>query len=148
MFWNNFLAQCAKKGKSPAVVAEELGFSNSATTCWKNGSLPRMSSRKKIAEYFGITVDELMGTKKEPAGMGGLKWEWADVEAGEARQDKGQAGRVQGVLQVESACNGAPVPAFLRDKPFLRRYPGHGGPETYGSRRHFNDPKDIPAAAR
>lgn len=81
MFWNNFLAECAKKGKSPAVVAEELGFSNSATTCWKNGSLPRMSSRKKLADYFGITVDELMGTKKEPAGMDGLKWEWADVEA-------------------------------------------------------------------
>lgn len=72
MFWNNFLAQCAKKGKSPAVVAEELGFSNSATTCWKNGSLPRMSSRKKLADYFGVTVDELMGTKKEPAGMGEL----------------------------------------------------------------------------
>lgn len=81
MFWNNFLAECAKKGKSPAVVAEELGFSNSATTCWKNGSLPRMSSRKKIADYFGITVEELMGTKKEPAGAGGLEWEWADVEA-------------------------------------------------------------------
>ena len=81
MFWNNFLAECAKKGKSPAVVAEELGFSNSATTCWKNGSLPRMSSRKKIADYFGITIEELMGTKKEPAGMGELKWEWADVEA-------------------------------------------------------------------
>ena len=81
MFWNNFLAECAKKGKSPAVVAEELGFSNSATTCWKNGSLPRMSSRKKIADYFGITVEEHMGTKKEPAGMGGLQWEWADVEA-------------------------------------------------------------------
>lgn len=81
MFWDNFLAECAKKGKSPAVVAEELGFSNSATTCWKNGSLPRMSSRKKIADYFGITVEELMGTKKEPAGMGGLQWEWADVEA-------------------------------------------------------------------
>lgn len=72
MFWDNFLAECAKKGKSPAVVAEELGFSNSATTCWKNGSLPRMSSRKKIADYFGITVEELMGTKKEPAGMGEL----------------------------------------------------------------------------
>ena len=72
MFWNNFLAECANKGKSPAVVAEELGFSNSATTCWKNGSLPRMSSRKKIADYFGITVEELMGTKKEPAGMDGF----------------------------------------------------------------------------
>ena len=31
-----------------------------------------MSSRKKIADYFGITVEELMGTKKEPAGMGEL----------------------------------------------------------------------------
>ena len=79
MFWDNFLAECAKKGKSPAVVAEELGFSNSATTCWKNGSLPRMSSRKKIADYFGITVEELMGTKKEPAGMGGLDKQMQEI---------------------------------------------------------------------
>ena len=34
-------------------------------TSWKNGALPRMSSRKKIADYFGITVEELMGTKKK-----------------------------------------------------------------------------------
>ena len=27
-----------------------------------------MSSRKKIADYFGITVEELMGTKKSPPG--------------------------------------------------------------------------------
>ena len=79
MFWDNFLAECAKKGKSPAVVAEELGFSNSATTCWKNGSLPRMSSRKKIADYFGITVEELMGTKKEPAGMDGLDKQMQEI---------------------------------------------------------------------
>lgn len=72
MFWDNFVVECAKKKKSPAAVAEELGFSNSMPTSWKNGALPRMSSRKKIADYFGITVDELMGTKKEPAGMGEL----------------------------------------------------------------------------
>ena len=57
-------------GRKPAAVAEELVFSNSMPTSWKNGALPRMSSRKKIADYFGITVEELMGTKKEPAGMG------------------------------------------------------------------------------
>ena len=72
MFWDNFVIECAKKKKSPAAVAEELGFSNSMPTSWKNGALPRMSSRKKIADYFGITVEELMGTKKEPAGMDGL----------------------------------------------------------------------------
>ena len=68
MFWDNFVVECAKKKKSPAAVAEELGFSNSMPTSWKNGALPRMSSRKKIADYFGITVEELMDTKKSPPG--------------------------------------------------------------------------------
>lgn len=79
MFWDNFVIECAKKKKSPAAVAEELGFSNSMPTSWKNGSLPRMSSRKKLADYFGITVDELMGTKKEPAGMGGLDKQMQEI---------------------------------------------------------------------
>mgnify|MGYP003157908619 CR=1 FL=1 len=65
--------------KSPAAVAEELVFSNSMPTSWKNGALPRMSSRKKIADYFGITVEELMGTKKEPAGMGELDKQMQEI---------------------------------------------------------------------
>ena len=81
MFWDNFVNQCEKMEKSPTVVVEELGFKRSAVTSWKNGALPQVKNRKKIADYFGVTVDELKGTKKEPAGMGGLKWEWADVEA-------------------------------------------------------------------
>ncbi len=81
MFWDNFVNQCEKMEKSPTVVVEELGFKRSAVTSWKNGALPQVKNRKKIADYFGITVEELMGTKKEPAGMDGLQWEWADVEA-------------------------------------------------------------------
>lgn len=81
MFWENFLVECAKKQKSPAVVVEELGLSNSMPTSWKNGALPQVKNRKKIADYFGITVEELMGTKKEPAGDGGLRKEWAEVES-------------------------------------------------------------------
>lgn len=64
-----------------AAVAEELVFSNSMPTSWKNGALPRMSSRKKIADYFGITVEELMGTKKEPAGMGELDKQMQEIVA-------------------------------------------------------------------
>ena len=72
MLWDNFVNQCEKMEKSPTVVVEELGFKRSAVTSWKNGALPQVKNRKKIADYFGITVEELMGTKKEPAGMGGL----------------------------------------------------------------------------
>lgn len=80
LFWKNFIGQCEKIEKSPSVVSEELGFNRSAVTAWKNGALPRIASRKKIADYFGITVDELMGTQKEPAGQGGLGYEWPEVE--------------------------------------------------------------------
>ena len=49
-------------------------------TSRKNGAFPRMSSRKKIADYFGITVEELMGTKKkEPAGMGELDKQMQEI---------------------------------------------------------------------
>ena len=40
-----------------------------------------MSSRKKIADYFGITVEELMDTKKEPAGMGELDKQMQEIVA-------------------------------------------------------------------
>ena len=42
--------------------------------------MPRNGTLKKLADYFGVTVEELMGTKKEPAGDGGLQTEWAEVE--------------------------------------------------------------------
>lgn len=72
MFWENFVRQCEQIEKSPTVVVEELGFKRPAVTSWKKGALPQVKNRKKIADYFGITVEELMGTKKEPAGEGGL----------------------------------------------------------------------------
>lgn len=79
MFWENFVRECEKIEKYPSYVAEELGFNKSAVTSWKNGSLPRVASRKKIADYFGITVEELMGTKKEPAGMDGLDKQMQEI---------------------------------------------------------------------
>lgn len=79
LFWENFQVQCAKVQKSPATVVEELGLSNSMPTSWKNGSLPQMKNRKKIADYFGITVEELMGTKKEPAGEGELTEDMKEI---------------------------------------------------------------------
>lgn len=80
MFWENFVSQCEKLEKSPTTVVEELGFKRPAVTSWKNGSLPQVKNRKKIADYFGITVEELMGTKKEPTAKSELGFEWPDVQ--------------------------------------------------------------------
>lgn len=72
MFYENFAFYCTKIGKSESAVAKDVGITSKSVTGWKNGALPRNSTLKKLADYFGITVEELMGTKKEPAGMGEL----------------------------------------------------------------------------
>lgn len=79
LFWENFVTQCEKLEKSPTTVVEELGFKRPAVTSWKNGALPQVKNRKKIADYFGITVEELMGTKKEPAGEGELTEDMKEI---------------------------------------------------------------------
>ena len=79
MFWENFVTQCEKLEKSPTTVVEELGFKRPAVTSWKNGALPQVKNRKKIADYFGITGEELMGTKKEPAGEGELTEDMKEI---------------------------------------------------------------------
>lgn len=68
MFWDNFLLLCDRAGKSPNAVAAEIGFKSSGTvTGWKDGTIPYERNLKKIAEYFGVTVDYLLTGEKEKA---------------------------------------------------------------------------------
>ena len=64
LFYENFDALCTKSGKSKSEVTEAIGLTAKSCTGWKNGAVPRNGTLKKIADYFGITVEELMGTKK------------------------------------------------------------------------------------
>lgn len=104
MFWENFVSQCEKLEKSPTTVVEELGFKRPAVTSWKNGSLPQVKNRKKIADYFGITVQELMGTKKEPTAKSELGFEWPDVETAyrEASPEARAAARAAALAVLEN----------------------------------------------
>lgn len=73
MFYANFEKYCKLLGKSNSQVTKDIGLDPSSCSGWKKGSVPRNGTVQKLADYFGITVEELMGdTKKEPAGDGGL----------------------------------------------------------------------------
>lgn len=65
MFWNNFVNLCNNKGKSPNGVCADLGYSTAIATKWKNGAVPRDTTLKKIADYFGVPVSAL--TENSPA---------------------------------------------------------------------------------
>ena len=60
-FYNNFVRLCNSVDKSPSRVVLEIGGTKSAITRWKNGSTPTDATAMKIAEYFGVSVQELTG---------------------------------------------------------------------------------------
>lgn len=71
-FWENFVSLCADSDKRPSTVAAELHFSSGSVTSWKSGTQPRETTLKKIADYFGVTTDYLLGIdKKAPAAQPG-----------------------------------------------------------------------------
>ena len=73
MFYKNYLMYCQKVGKSKTAVAKQIGVTSKSVTGWQNGSIPRNGTLKKLADYFGVTVDDLLSdNKKEPAGQGEL----------------------------------------------------------------------------
>lgn len=60
MFYENFQKLCKKEHTSPSAVAMSLGYSNATAAKWKRGSMPKDSTLQKIADYFGVTVEELL----------------------------------------------------------------------------------------
>ncbi len=64
-FYNAVKTLCDKKGISLAALAREVGLSNSATTYWKRGSLPRYETLKKISRYFDVSIDWLLDSEEE-----------------------------------------------------------------------------------
>ena len=47
---------CDSKGITVSGLEKDLGFSNSTIRKWKNSS-PSIENLKKVADYFGVTVD-------------------------------------------------------------------------------------------
>lgn len=89
MFYDNFVALCASVNKTPAYVGRELGIDKSTISCWKaRKTKPSDVNAQKIADYFGVTVEELMsdapsaGIKKDPI----PKDEAEDSETAELRE--------------------------------------------------------------
>ena len=53
-------------GVKSADVARATGISNMTFSDWKKGkSTPKMDKIEKIAKYFGVTTDYMMGKKLE-----------------------------------------------------------------------------------
>lgn len=79
LFYENFSKYCKMVGKAESVVAKEIGRDSKTVTGWKNGAIPYNSTLKRLADYFGVTVEDLLADKKEPAGEGELTEDMKEI---------------------------------------------------------------------
>ena len=65
MFYDRFLKLCQERNIAPSRAATEAGLSKSTVSKWKNepSSEPSGSVLKKLSEYFGIGVSEILDEK-------------------------------------------------------------------------------------
>lgn len=65
--YENIRALCSEKNIKPGKMCVELGLSKSLMTDLKAGrkKTVRVDTARKIADYFGVTVDRVLGAEKE-----------------------------------------------------------------------------------
>lgn len=81
MFFDIFFDLCKKNGISCKKAAEDIGLSNSITTKWKKtGATPGGDTLNRIAAYFGVSTDYLLGKKTEKASTENGERQMSDEE--------------------------------------------------------------------
>lgn len=72
MFYDRFKQLCERKGVSCNKAALEIGLSNATPTKWKKtGATPVGETLDKIAAYFGVSTDYLLGKENKKAPTNG-----------------------------------------------------------------------------
>lgn len=68
VFYDLFCELCKLKGVSVTKATVEIGLSRTIGTKWKRtGATPNGETLNKIADYFGVSVDYLLGQETEKA---------------------------------------------------------------------------------
>ena len=61
MFYENVQNLCKEHKTNITRMSKDIGLSNAAAASWRKGSIPKGETLQKIADYFGVTMDSLLG---------------------------------------------------------------------------------------
>jgi len=66
MFKKIFIDLCNERKEAPSAVCVKLGLSNAAFSKWTDESIPRRATLQRMADYFGVSIDRLLGKEPKP----------------------------------------------------------------------------------
>lgn len=72
-FYQKYVAICTNNKITPSAAAQKMGISKTTVHRWKNGGGVTDANLQIIANYFGVSVDELRGdaeNEKKPTAQG------------------------------------------------------------------------------
>ena len=81
MFKKIFIDLCNKKGISPTRACNELGLSAATFSCWTDESIPRRATLQRMADYFSVSVNYLLGNETPKPSIAGIAHEDKNNEA-------------------------------------------------------------------
>ena len=71
VFYERINELCKESGEKLTPLLQKLGMSAGNIARWKNGTVPYGDSLTKLADYFGVSTDYLLGkTEKRQAPEG------------------------------------------------------------------------------
>lgn len=70
MFYSRLTALCAERGAKITNVVSELKMGSGNLSNWKAGRMPRGESLSKLADYFHVSTDYLLGRTDDPSPAG------------------------------------------------------------------------------
>ena len=69
-FYKRLRTLCEERGLTINELVKILDLSSGSPTAWKKGATPRQATLSKIADYFGVSSDYLIGKEKTPTVSG------------------------------------------------------------------------------
>jgi len=70
MFFDRLQSLCNRDNTDVSSVLKALGLSTSKGTAWKGGAIPKGDILLKLAHYFHVSTDYLLGNTDDPRPAG------------------------------------------------------------------------------
>jgi len=67
MFYDIFTKLCESKGEKPTPLVLKLGLSSGNLEKWRQGATINSDILCKLADYFDVSVDYLLGRTDDPS---------------------------------------------------------------------------------
>lgn len=67
MFYNILLSLCRERGITVSALARDLNIAKGSPSNWQRGASPNSDVVVKIAQYFGVSCDYLLGLDEVPS---------------------------------------------------------------------------------